>query len=67
VNLSSPIRYWETRRLPYNLVLTGVFLAAILPKWRVVQAAVGGQQLLDLINLAPLRRHPPGPAEEPCR
>jgi hypothetical protein len=51
---TSPIRYWETRRLPYNLVLTGVFLAAIVPKWRVVLAAVGGLQLLELLVLAAL-------------
>jgi amino acid transporter len=51
---TSPVRYWETRRLPYNLVLLVVFLVALAPRWRVVLAAFGGQQLLELLVLAAL-------------
>ena len=47
--LSDAIAYWEPRRIPYNLVLTGVVLAWVLVTWPHFRPAITLQSALFLI------------------
>lgn len=52
--LSDAIRFWELRRIPYNLVLTGVFLAWVGFSWPHFRGALTAQHILFLFILAAL-------------
>jgi hypothetical protein len=47
--LSDAIAYWEPRRVPYNLVLTGVVVAWVLLSWPHFRPAFTLQSLLFLV------------------
>ena len=46
--LSDAVAYWEPRRVPYNLVLTGVIVAWVLLSWPHFRPAFTLQSLLFL-------------------
>ncbi len=52
--LGDAIRFWEPRRIPYNLVLTGVFLAWVGFSWPHFRQAFTLQHDLALLLLAAL-------------
>ena len=54
VLLDEALRYWEPRRLAYNLLLTAVVLAWLVLTWPHFRAALTPQALLLLIVLAVL-------------
>jgi hypothetical protein len=51
---SSALRYWEPRRVPYNLVLLGVFVGALWRRWPALLSALDAGHLLELLGLAAL-------------
>jgi hypothetical protein len=51
---SDAIRYWEPRRIPYNLVLTVVVLAWLILTWPHFRQAMTLQHLFFLFVLAAL-------------
>ena len=46
------VRYWEPRRIAYNLVLAAVLLTWFVLTWPHFRPALGGQALLQLLALA---------------
>ena len=52
--LDDAIRYWESRRLAYNLVLAVVFIAWVASTWPHFRAAFTLESLLALVILATL-------------
>ncbi|HXQ25057.1 MAG TPA: hypothetical protein VN822_01495 [Candidatus Acidoferrales bacterium] len=52
--LSGAIRYWEPRRVIYNLVLVAVVMAWLFLTWPHFRSAVALQSLLFLVVLAML-------------
>ena len=54
VRLDDALRYWEPRRIAYNLLLTAVVLGWLIVTWPHFRAAFTLQALLLLIVLAVL-------------
>jgi len=52
--LDDAIRYWESRRLAYNLVLTVVVIAWVATTWPHFRGALTLESLLALVILATL-------------
>jgi hypothetical protein len=52
--LDDAIRYWESRRLAYNLVLTVVVVAWVASTWPHFRGALTLESLLALVILATL-------------
>ncbi len=48
----SALRYWEPRRIAYNLVLAAVLAAWLVLTWPHFRPALGGRSLLQLLALA---------------
>ena len=46
------LRYWEPRRIAYNLVLAAVLAAWLVLTWPHFRPALGGRALLQLLALA---------------
>jgi len=46
------LRYWEPRRIAYNLVLAGALFAWLVLTWPHFRAALSGRSLLELLALA---------------
>ena len=46
------LRYWEPRRIAYNLVLAAVLAAWLVLTWPHFRPALGGRALLQLLTLA---------------
>jgi hypothetical protein len=54
VPASSAIRYWELRRVPYNLVLLAVFVGALWGRWPALLSALGPGHRLEVLGLTVL-------------
>jgi hypothetical protein len=52
--LGDAVRYWELRRLPYNLALAGLVSAWVVLTWPHFRAALTLSSLLKLLILAAL-------------
>ncbi len=49
---TSTVRYWETRRLVYNLILTAFFVAWIVRTWPLFRPALNLHDLFAVFVLA---------------
>lgn len=50
--LPNAVRYWEPRRILYNLILLGIFAFWVIPKWGIFRSALTSANLLALLVLA---------------
>jgi hypothetical protein len=52
VDWRDAVRWWEKRRIPYNAVLTALFVALTIRTWPRLRPELGPDKILPLIVLA---------------
>jgi hypothetical protein len=51
LNVTSAVRFWEQHRIPYNLLLTMVFIGWVALNWPMFKGALSPSHFLQLAGL----------------